>query len=78
MSDDDSQKIISSLTPDQIAEFKEAFDLFDVSGNGAIGFEELQTCLTSMGFSPDPAEIKAMIDEVDESGQWQNFIKIHA
>ena len=73
-SDDDSHKLISTLEPSQIAEFKEAFDLFDVNGNGSIGFTELQTCLTKMGFSPDPTEIHNMINEVDESGIDHQFL----
>ncbi|XP_063728434.1 uncharacterized protein LOC134855993 [Symsagittifera roscoffensis] len=68
-SEEDSQKLISTLSASQIAEFKEAFDLFDVNGQGSIGFSELQTCLTKMGFAPDPTEIRNMIDEVDESGR---------
>lgn len=67
--EEDSQKLISTLEPSQIAEFKEAFDLFDVNGTGSIGFQELQTCLTKMGFSPEPTEIQNMINEVDESGR---------
>merc|ERR1712183_240382 len=54
-------------TPEEkIAQFKEAFALFDADGNGAITTEELGTVLRSLGQDPTEAELKDMIGEVDE------------
>ena len=68
--EDDDVMMRLRFTPEQLAEMKEAFELFDVSNNGYIGYEELGNCLSTMGFSPDPVEIKAMIDDVDTDGQY--------
>ncbi|XP_069114939.1 calmodulin-like [Argopecten irradians] len=53
------------LSEEQIAEFKEAFNLFDKDGNGAITVEELGTVMRSLGQTPTEAELQDMINEVD-------------
>ena len=53
--------MVDSLTEDQIAEFKEAFCLFDTDGGGDIGSDELGTVMNALGQNPSPAEIKAMV-----------------
>ena len=37
---------------DQIAEFKEAFALFDTDGDGTITLDELRTVMQSLGQTP--------------------------
>ncbi|XP_031646296.1 calmodulin-alpha-like [Oncorhynchus kisutch] len=49
------------LTEEQIAEFKEAFSLFDKDGDGTITTKEL-------GQNPTEAELQDMINEVDADG----------
>jgi calmodulin len=38
-----------TLTDEQIAEFKDAFSLFDKDGDGSITLEELATVMRSLG-----------------------------
>jgi calmodulin len=54
-----------NLTEEQIAEFKEAFQIFDKDGNGCITTKELGTVMRSLGQNPTEEELKSMIDEVD-------------
>lgn len=57
-----------TLNDDQIAEFKEAFSLFDVNGDGSITTDELGTVMRSLGQDPSEEELQKMVDEVDEDG----------
>ena len=57
-----------SLTEEQIAEFKEAFSLFDKDGDGTITTKELGTVMRSLGQNPTEAELMDMIHEVDADG----------
>ena len=65
MSKDDAAK---QLTEEQIAEFKEAFSLFDKDGDGTITTKELGTVMRSLGQNPTEAELQDMINEVDADG----------
>ncbi|CAL4946913.1 unnamed protein product [Urochloa decumbens] len=56
------------LDEDQIAEFKEAFSLFDKDGNGCITTKELGTVMRSLGQNPTEEELQDMINEVDADG----------
>ena len=71
------------MTEEQIAEFKEAFSLFDKDGDGTITTKELGTVMRSLGQNPTEAELqvkialnaepvnrwlKDMINEVDADG----------
>lgn len=56
------------LTEEQIAEFKEAFSLFDQDGDGTITTMELGTIMQSLGQNPTEAELQDMINEVDADG----------
>jgi len=57
--------MVDQLTEEQIAEFKEAFTLFDKDGDGNITTKELGTVMRSLGQNPTEAELKDMIEEVD-------------
>ncbi|ORY22500.1 hypothetical protein BCR39DRAFT_551441 [Naematelia encephala] len=57
-----------ALTREQIAEFKEAFSLFDKDGDGTITTKELGTVMRSLGQNPTEAELQDMIAEVDADG----------
>jgi len=57
-----------ALTEEQIAEFKEAFRLFDRDGNGNITIQELETVMRSLGQTPSKEELDVMIKEVDSDG----------
>jgi len=62
------------LTEEQIAEFKEAFSLFDKDGDGTITTKELGTVMRSLGQNPTEAELQDMINEVDADGKWLFWI----
>ena len=68
------------LTEEQIAEFKEAFSLFDKDGDGTITTKELGTVMRSLGQNPTEAELQDMINEVDADGKgelsWSRNVKI--
>ena len=49
------------LTEEQIAEFKEAFSLFDKDGDGTITTKELGTVMRSLGQNPTEAELQDML-----------------
>jgi len=53
---------------EQIAEFKEAFSLFDKDSDGTIDSEELGTVLRSMGNQPTDEEVEDMIRLADQDG----------
>eukprot|EP00058_Branchiostoma_floridae_P007764 XP_002593252.1 hypothetical protein BRAFLDRAFT_124868 [Branchiostoma floridae] len=56
------------MTEEQIAEFKEAFSLFDKDGNGSITTGELGTVMRSLGQNPTEAELRDMVNEIDADG----------
>lgn len=60
--------MVDQLTEEQIAEFKEAFSLFDRDGDGSITSKELGTVMRSLGQNPSEAELQDMINEVDVDG----------
>ncbi|XP_061173318.1 calmodulin-like [Saccostrea echinata] len=57
-----------SLTPEQIAELRETFLLFDRDGDGTVNCEELGTVMRQLGHEPSEEELRQMIAEVDEDG----------
>jgi len=57
-----------SLTEEQIAEYKEAFSLFDKSGDGTITTKDLGTVIRALGKNPTEAELQDIINEVDPNG----------
>ncbi|XP_072129007.1 calmodulin-1-like [Mobula birostris] len=63
-----SLAMADQLTEEQIAEFKEAFSLFDKDGDGTITTKELGTVMRSLGQNPTEAELQDMINEVDADG----------
>jgi len=60
--------MVEQLNEEQIAEFKEAFSLFDKDGDGNITTKELGTVMRSLGQNPTEAELQDMITEVDSHG----------
>ena len=56
---------MADLPEDTIAEYQEAFALFDKDGNGHIEAKELAAVLTALGQSPSEEDIAKMIAEVD-------------
>jgi calmodulin len=58
----------NGLTPEQIAEFREAFNIFDKDGDGRVTVKELGIVMRSLGQNPSAAELDAMVAEVDTEG----------
>eukprot|EP01101_Sappina_pedata_P009203 TRINITY_DN52_c0_g2_i1.p2 TRINITY_DN52_c0_g2~~TRINITY_DN52_c0_g2_i1.p2 ORF type:complete len:161 (-),score=90.22 TRINITY_DN52_c0_g2_i1:99-554(-) len=56
------------LSEDQVAEFKEAFSLFDKDGDGSITAKELGTVMRRLGQNPTDEELNAMVNDVDTDG----------
>lgn len=54
-----------SLTDEQVAEFREAFSLFDKNGDGQITTQELGAVMRSLAQNPSESELLDMINEVD-------------
>lgn len=71
MSDTEMNDIMRKLTKDQIADFKEAFALFDHNQNGAISAVELGKVLKTLGQNPTQNELTDMINEIDVDGSGQ-------
>jgi len=51
------------------AELRDAFNLFDIDGDGKITTQELGTVMKSLGLNPTDSELQDMIDEVDIDGE---------
>ena len=51
-----------------LSEYKDAFRLFDINGDGTITTKELGNVMKSLGQNPTEAELADMINEVDQDG----------
>ena len=56
------------LTPAQVAEFKQAFSLFDMDGSGQVSMKEMGTLMRSLGQAPSEAELEEIYVEMDTDG----------
>jgi len=56
------------LSPEKLAEYRDAFDSVDTDRNGFITLEELGTVMHNLGSYPSIPELRAMIREVDRDG----------
>lgn len=82
----DSKKFDPSLytrpgvTEDEVAEIKEAFDLFDMDMGGSIDPKELQAAMKSLGFEAKNQTIYKMIADLDtdQNGQisFEEFLNL--
>ena len=53
-----------------VAEYKQAFSLFDKNGDGNISCKELGIVMRSLGRNPTESELQNMINEADDDGEW--------
>ena len=60
--------MVDQLTEEQIAEFKEAFSLFDKDGDSNITSKEVGAVMRSLGQTPTEAELTDMINDIDADG----------
>merc|ERR1712203_292484 len=56
------------LSVDEVEEMKEAFDLFDNDGSGAISVNELTGAMKSLGFDVKHAVVYNMVSDLDADG----------
>lgn len=64
------------LTPEQIAQIKEVFSLFDPNGDGMINKKHLGTCMRSLGLNPTDSELHNITsDESTNDEQVIDFSK---
>lgn len=56
---------VSDLTKEELAQVREAFNIFDKNGDGTISSEELGSVMRSLGLNPSEGEIMDMIDSAD-------------
>ena len=61
----EDEESIGNLTELQIAEYKEAFQIFDKDGDGAISTKELSTIMRSLGLNPSDEDIKEIVDDIE-------------
>ena len=63
-----------SLSEEQIAELKQAFNEFDVDGGGTINTRELGYAMRAMGMNPTEAELLDLINEVRKMATVGNVV----
>jgi len=66
-------ELYRSLTENQIAEFKEAFAVFDKDQNGSISKKELGETLRALGSEPSDAELGDIINAVAQGAEEIHF-----
>eukprot|EP01115_Flamella_aegyptia_P003137 TRINITY_DN150_c0_g1_i2.p1 TRINITY_DN150_c0_g1~~TRINITY_DN150_c0_g1_i2.p1 ORF type:complete len:149 (-),score=67.93 TRINITY_DN150_c0_g1_i2:259-705(-) len=59
--------MVDSLSEAQIAEFKEAFGLFDKDGDNKIATKEIGVVMRSLGQMPTEEELKGIVDSIDSA-----------
>merc|ERR1711998_714965 len=56
------------LTAEELAEFREIFNLVDLDKGGTISKDELKQLMHTLGLRPSQEELNAMVDEIDADG----------
>merc|ERR1711998_261998 len=68
------------LSDEAKKEVKEAFDLFDTDGSGAIDAKELKVAMQALGFEPTSDEIAKMVKDIDVDGnatiEFEEFVEM--
>eukprot|EP01035_Chromulina_nebulosa_P018704 gene18704-24463_t len=59
---------MNHLTPEEIAEFREIFNLVDKDGGGTINKTELAELMDTLGIDASTEDIDQMISEIDADG----------
>ncbi len=54
------------LDEEQVAECREAFNLFDTDGSGSIDVRELKAAMRALGFQVKKSEIRQIISDIDK------------
>jgi Ca2+-binding EF-hand superfamily protein len=65
-----------SFTDDQLSDIKEAFSLFDRSGQGIVEPNSIGDLLRAIGYNPTQAQAKEMVTKLNNQGlNFDAFIK---
>mmetsp|Transcript_40561 Transcript_40561/g.75528 ORF Transcript_40561/g.75528 Transcript_40561/m.75528 type:complete len:153 (+) Transcript_40561:48-506(+) len=68
------------FTEEQIAEYKSAFDDYDIDGGGSISTAELGTAMRALGACPSDDQLFQWINDVDKDGNgeldFQEFLNL--
>ncbi|XP_045183099.1 calmodulin-like [Mercenaria mercenaria] len=70
--------MVESFTEENIAEFKEAFSLYDKGGEGTIDANEIGTVMRALGQNPSMAELEEMQSEADSRIDFTSFLQMMA
>ena len=68
MADGSSARRHQHLTDEELAEFREIFNLVDLDKGGTISKDELKQLMNTLGLKPSQEELNAMVDEIDADG----------
>ena len=60
---------LPELTPAQVEQFRDAYNVFDKDGDGGITTEELGYVMRALGQNPSDEEVEAMFADVDEASR---------
>ena len=73
-----TSNVFNMFEQKQIAEFKEAFGLFDNDKDGVIGVDDLREVYSQLGKVPKDAELKAMLDEAQGPVNFTMMLTLYA
>lgn len=70
----------TDATPEEVAEFREIFNLVDLDGGGSIDLDELRELMDLLGMNASKDEMEAMVNEIDSQGtgeiSFRDFVKV--
>ena len=70
----------TDATPEEVAEFREIFNLVDLDGGGSIDLDELRELMDLLGMNASKDEMEAMVNEIDSEGtgeiSFHDFVKV--
>nr|AHA51331.1 EF-hand_1 domain-containing protein [Charistephane fugiens] len=72
---EDKHLLMSCVSADQMDQFTEAFETFDVDDDGSISSKELRVVLNSLGVEPTEDVLKEILSEVDADGN--GMVDVH-
>jgi Ca2+-binding EF-hand superfamily protein len=68
------------FTLDQLAEYKEAFEIFDRDGDGKVTTHEMQSLVNAVGFQGQESEVDRLCSRIDKTGAnkftFEEFLQI--